>query len=154
LSIWLYWETPKTLGRHISECVCEGVSREDWYIGQLREKNPSWMWAVLSSRQRAWMEKMRNLANTWKLHCSQVSGSVGATITHGHQTPPSSGFQHGFTLATLWAVTRPSDWDCTLISLFIRLPESWTEQLSGSYNAGGHCCTVQLCKPIQLIPPL
>jgi hypothetical protein len=45
---------------------------------------------------------------------AEQDAATVALVTHRHQTPSSSAFQHGLIPVTLHGVSRPSvlDWDC------------------------------------------
>jgi hypothetical protein len=60
------------------------------------------------NRLGAWMEQKRKNKASYvcKLHSSQVFVSIAPAITHEHQTPASSAFQHELT-STVLGVSRP-----------------------------------------------
>jgi hypothetical protein len=63
---------PTRVVKHTSGCVCKGVSRDDWHMGQqLRGKDPSSMWAAPSNRVGAQMEQKQGDSQCCvQTHCS------------------------------------------------------------------------------------
>lgn len=70
LSTWLDWAMPRKLVKHTARCVCEGISRGHWWLGQLSGEHMliattvNSLWARQSKQQRKWGKSERWFLNT------------------------------------------------------------------------------------------
>jgi hypothetical protein len=132
--------------------VFEGISREVRHGGQQTEwVRPSlnWQHHLIGWRHR-WNESRRKKStSTGQVSSSWAGGSIATAITDRHQTPASLAFQCGFTPATFQRNIRASasTETASLVFLVLRLPVSWTEQLSGPL--GLHCTKGHCSRTIQ-----
>jgi hypothetical protein len=129
----LDWEMPRRLVKHTSRCVFEGVSRDEWQVGQpLRwkthpecgQQHPiGWGQDVIKmGKESQPVLQAPFFLSEWTSAstCSSLSVSITPATLQGARGPPAS--------IQGWLIGPP----CSELS-----PASWTEQLLGSLTLQG-----------------